>query len=410
MTDLLIIGAGPAGIAAAVTAAEQGASVTVIDDNHAPGGQIWRGEFHGKPWYDRFQKVKLNIISDARVIAVHGNAVVIEQGAAARTIHWNKVILATGARELFLPFPGWTLPGVTGVGGLQALVKSGLVIRNKRVAVAGSGPLLLAAAAYLRAKGADLVMIAEQVPTAALMRFGMELRKHPKKLKQAAALQLQLLGVPYVRDCYVEHATGKGKLETLQFRQGSKTFTEEVDYAAIAYGFTPETELAAAFGCEILAHGVWVDKRQQTSIQNVYCAGESTGIGGVDVALLEGELAGLAACRKPTKHLLPLLAREQHFASLLNQTFSPRPGLKHLCTADTIVCRCEDVTYQVLRQQPDSRTAKLQTRCGMGPCQGRICGPANTFLFGWEQGSVRPPILPARMATLALSMTQETSS
>lgn len=413
MTQILIIGAGPAGIAAAVTAAENGAAVQVIDDNFAPGGQIWRGEYpsHGspqaRPWFERFQQAKLELLTNARVIAVDDKSVSVEQGEKVLRFARKKVILATGARELFLPFPGWTLPGIAGVGGMQALVKSGLETQGKRVVVAGSGPLLLASAAYLRSQGAEIVLIAEQASTAALAKFALELPKHPSKLVQAVKLQAGLFGVPYVRDCYVERATGEGRVEELHFRQGEKRFTKAVDYAAIAYGFTPETELAAAFGCEILAHGVWVDKRQQTSVPDVFCAGEGTGIGGVDVSLLEGQIAGLAACGKSTKHLVTSYAKERDFAAALQRTFAPRRELKILCDPETIVCRCEDVTYSQLSAQRDSRTAKLHTRCGMGPCQGRICGPANQFLFGWEGGTVRPPVLPARMASLALSNSEE---
>ncbi|MGI9072584.1 MAG: NAD(P)/FAD-dependent oxidoreductase [Bryobacteraceae bacterium] len=160
--DILIVGAGPAGMAAAVRAARCGAQVTVLDDNPFPGGQIWRNE-HNHPstaeaseWFRYLEASRVQILAGPRVISADAQRRVLltETGAEAFEIRYDTLILATGARELFLPFPGWTLPNVVGVGGLQAFVKSGLSVARKRIVVAGSGPLLLAAAAYFRKRGA----------------------------------------------------------------------------------------------------------------------------------------------------------------------------------------------------------------------------------------------------------------
>jgi hypothetical protein len=140
-------------------------------------------------------------------------------------------------------------------------------------------------------------------------------------------------------------------------------------------------------------------------VEKIYCAGESTGIGGLDVSLVEGQIAGFAATdnTQQAQNLFAARAKAQRFANLLNQTFALRDELKMLPQADTIVCRCEDVAFARLQRQSSWRNAKLHTRCGMGPCQGRICGGATHFLFGWQVESVRPPAFPCRIDSLMLS-------
>ena len=165
----------------------------------------------------------------------------------------------------------------------------------------------------------------------------------------------------------------------------------------------PNVELAALLGCALRAGCVAVDEFQQTSVTNVYCAGEPTGIGGVEVALVEGQIAGLATLgeHNAARQLFAARAKAQRFADALNRAFALRDELKQLPQADTLVCRCEDVSFARLQQQPGWRAAKLHTRCGMGPCQGRVCGAAVEFLFGWQAESVRPPVFPASIGSLA---------
>jgi NADPH-dependent 2,4-dienoyl-CoA reductase/sulfur reductase-like enzyme len=384
---IVVAGAGPAGIAAALAVRARGGPVTVIDDNRTPGGQIWRGAYE-------FRDGGITLLAQTRIVSGNAErrALLLETPERAFEVEYEKLILATGARELFLPFPGWTLPGIAGVGGLQALAKGGMPLRRKRVAVAGSGPLLLAGAAYFRKAGADVVLIAEQAQMGSVFRFGQELARRPSKLAQAAALQLDLLGVPYRLGCRVER---------LWFRSGSKTFCEEVDLAAIAWGLHPNTELAELLGCSVSA-AVDVDELQLTSRPSIYCAGECTGIGGMEVSSIEGEIAGCAAMgdASAARRLLPARAKAQRFADAVDKAFALRPELRALPQPDTIVCRCEDVTLERLRNIASFREAKLHTRCGMGPCQGRVCGAAAEFLFGWGMESVRPPVLPSRAGTL----------
>jgi NADPH-dependent 2,4-dienoyl-CoA reductase/sulfur reductase-like enzyme len=137
-------------------------------------------------------------------------------------------------------------------------------------------------------------------------------------------------------------------------------------------------------------------------VPHVYAAGEATGIGGLELSLVEGEIAGLAAAGKhqAARNLFGVREKQQRFARILNETFALRAELRDLAAGETIVCRCEDVAFERLREHDSWRAAKLQTRCGMGPCQGRICGAAVEFLFGWRAESVRPPILPVRVESL----------
>src|SRR5262249_50272754 len=162
-----------------------------------PGGQIWRSS-HGETsqaaqWIERLKSVQ--VIAGTRVFSANDGQVQAETTEGICEIQYRKLILATGARERFLPFPGWTLPGVMGAGGLQALVKGGLSIRDKKVVVAGSGPLLLAAAAYLKQQGATVLLVAEQAPLRKLAGFAFQLLRQPAKIGQFIGLQTQLFGV-----------------------------------------------------------------------------------------------------------------------------------------------------------------------------------------------------------------------
>jgi NADPH-dependent 2,4-dienoyl-CoA reductase/sulfur reductase-like enzyme len=316
---------------------------------------------------------------------------------------YQKLVLATGAKERFLPFPGWTLPNVMGAGGLQALVKSGLPIAGKRVVVAGSGPLLLAVAAYLREQGATIPLICEQAPWASLARFGMALLAQPKKICQAWRLRKQLAGVPLAANSWPLFAHGENRLERVAISRHGQSETIACDYLACGFHLVANSELAALLGCRIAEGFVRVDDFQQTSIPGVYCAGEPTGIGGLELALVEGQIAGWAAGGNSDRAQGCFRERGklQKFVKVLERTFALRAELRTLRLPGTIVCRCEDVPYARVAQHRSWRAAKLLTRCGMGTCQGRVCGPAIQFLFNWLPDSVRPPIFPTRLESLA---------
>lgn len=404
--DLLVVGAGPAGLAAAYHAAKNGLRVTLVDDNPAAGGQIWRGEQqkpaspNARTWFEKVRSVDLQFIEGARVFQQPRPGMLLaETRREVRELRYDTLILATGARERFLPFPGWTLPNVMGAGGLQALVKTGLPIEGKRVVVVGTGPLLLAVAAYLRGRGAEVLLIAEQASPARLARFGLGL---VSKTSQTLSLKRQLSGVRYLTNCWPLAAHGEDKLETVTLFRHGKRWQVACDYLACGFHLVPNVELAELLGCAVERGAVRVDEFQQTTVPNVYGAGETTGIGGLELSLVEGEIAGLAVAGQldEARQLFPRRAKQLAFAELLNRTFALRDELKALVQPETIVCRCEDVTFERLRAHTSWRAAKLQTRCGMGPCQGRVCGGAVEFLFGWRAESVRPPVLPVRVESL----------
>jgi NADPH-dependent 2,4-dienoyl-CoA reductase/sulfur reductase-like enzyme len=420
--DVLIIGAGPAGLAAACCAAEAGRRVGVVDDNPTAGGQIWRGE-QGKPtqpaavmWFERLRKAKLEFLPGTRIVGHPTNGVLLaDDDQKLLELKYNKLILATGARERFLPFPGWTLPGVTGAGGLQASVKSGMSIAGRRVVVAGSGPLLLAVAAYLRRAGAIVPLIAEQSPRGRVAKFAAGLLAHPAKLTEAARLKWELRGVKYLTDCWPAAAGGDDDtVKSVTLHRRGRTWQEPCDFLACGFGLVPNIELPMLLGCEIEQGKVRVDDGQRTTVNNVYAVGEVTGIGGLAHALIEGQIAGLAAAgeKDAALHFLLFPRRSaRRFAQKLEHAFRLRDELRQLPAADTIVCRCEDVRFDQLTQHRSWRSAKLHTRCGMGPCQGRVCGAATEFLFGWGMDSVRPPLYPVRVEHLAeATVTPESSS
>jgi len=411
--DVLAVGAGPAGIAAATAAARSGRSAAVLDDNAAAGGQIWReGVNASSQGKERAKERRLaefrasgaRLFAGRRVVDASPGEVTAfaELEGVSERFTWEHLILATGARERFLPFPGWTLPGVFGAGGLQALVKGGFSVAGKRIAVVGSGPLLLAVAAHLREDGGEIVALAEQAPLRRLAGFAARLALHPAKLMQGVRYRAALRGVRYRTGCWPVAAEGADAVTGVRLRDGRRTWTVACDLLACGFHLVPNTELAVLMGCELEGDSVAVDAYQRTSVERVYCVGEPTGIAGVDAALLQGEIAGLAASGEMAKadRLLRRRDRERGFGEGLDRAFALRAELASLCAEDTIVCRCEDVRFGQLRGQTSWTQAKLQTRCGMGPCQGRVCGPAVETMFGWRNASVRPPLFPVPLAAL----------
>jgi len=417
--DVLVVGAGPAGIAAACRAAECGRSVLLADENPACGGQIWRADRSsaGTPvaaaWLARLAASRVEILPGAAAFEADADAGVIrfEHEFETVEVHCRRLVLATGARELFLPFPGWTLPGVVGAGGLQALVKGGFPVALRRVVVAGSGPLLLAVAGVLSQHGADLLGVFEQAPLADLIRFSLRLWAFPKKLLEAAGLAMAARGVPLRAGWWVMAAGGasggvsedNARLKWVKLTDGWRETKVECDLLACGYGLRPNTELAQLIGCRVSAGAVAVDEFQNTSVDGVLAAGEVTGIGGAELSLEEGSVAGYAAADEPDRARAHFAARARYrgFAAALERAFTLRQELKGAVTAETIVCRCEDVTAGRLGEFKSWKEAKLGSRCGMGACQARTCGPAAEFLYGWGAGSVRPPVLPVRVGTLA---------
>ncbi|WP_363800312.1 FAD/NAD(P)-binding oxidoreductase [Lysobacter firmicutimachus] len=422
LIDVLVVGAGPAGLAAARAAASHGAQVALVDLQARAGGQVWRpdvqrgiapGLHRALAELERGVPVQWHLATQA--FASAPGRLLIEQEQGLHELRYRSLVLATGARELLLPFPGWTLPGASGAGALQALVKQGWPIAGRRVLVAGSGPLLLAAAATLRAHGAQVLAICEQAPAASVRGFAARLWRWPAKLAQAAALRARLAGVPYRCGAWVRAAYGERKVSEVEIETARGVERIACDQLAVGYGLVPNLELARQLGCATVPHGrhaaVRVDARQATSVAGVYAAGEACGIGGIDCARVEGAIAGhhAAGFDDAARALYPRRQRARGFATLLPAHFTVRDEVRACATADTLVCRCEDVPLARLQGWADARAAKLATRCGMGSCQGRICGVALAELNAYPVSSdsaagaslMRPPLFPTRLAELA---------
>jgi len=383
--DAIVVGAGPAGIAAVSRLLPGGRSVIWVDNQPRPGGQIWRGT--ALPQVDALrQHPRLSMLPGHAVVAAESpHELLLHDAAGQQTLRVRapQLLLALGARERMLPFPGWTLPGVHGAGGLQALVKGGWPIAGRRVLLAGSGPLLLASAASLCAAGARLLGIYEQAPRGALARFAAGLPLG--KMAQALGLGWRLRGLPYAPGCWPLRALGEDKLEAVLLTDGQR-------------------EWAELLGCVLQDGAIAVNAELQTSLPGVLAAGECTGIGGVDKASLEGAMAAAAMLGQGLKPYARRHAGQLAFARRLASGFALRPELLQLADAKTLICRCEDVSLGALKAWPQWRDAKLQTRCGMGACQGRICGPITQTLLGWPEASggrgTRAPLQPVPLRCL----------
>jgi len=424
-SDVVVVGAGPAGLAAALAAARAGASVAIVDAAPAVGGQIWRarGGVPAPPalaYRSALEAAGVRLSLRTRVAWVlPDRSLLVEGPSGSAVLCWRRLVIATGARERLLPFPGWTLPGVFGAGGLQALVKGGWPIAGRRVVVAGTGPLLLASAATLRAAGARIVALCDESGGAAWARFTPALLAHPAKAWQALGLGAALAGVRLRTGVRVREVLGDGRVERVVLEPvagtGAARSREEAtdcrviecDAVATGWGLSPQTELAHALGCAMVSHdgtaAIRVDAGQRTTVADVFAAGECTGVAGARAAVLAGEIAGRAAGAPMSE--VPAgtrraLARERRFARALEASFPAPVAWRDRVTDDTLVCRCEDVRWGAIRVHPDLRAAKLATRCGMGHCQGRLCHDALVAMTGASRLPPRPPLAPIDLGAL----------
>ena len=296
-----------------------------------------------------------------------------EHEGRAFEVTGRAVILATGARERFLPFPGWTLPNVVGIGGAQALLKAGTSFAGKRVVIAGSGPLLLPVAASLSKSGAKVALVAEQAAANSVRRFALGLVATPGDTdasRVAPKRVLRLRGTRRARGSRRRAVTHRSVKSRSPMVQRNRVIA--CDYLCVAFGLVPNAELARLLGCEVEHGQVSVDATQATTVADVYCAGEPTGIGGVDLSIVEGQIAGLAAAEQTVA--VGLVSRAAASPSrgvgqwtrrsrcVRNFERSPQP--------DTIVCRCEDVRLRELNPRWTVATGKALHARGNGSMSG----------------------------------------
>ncbi|WP_107658710.1 FAD-dependent oxidoreductase [Nocardia suismassiliense] len=420
---VVVIGGGPAGTAAAESALRHGATVTLIDSNEALGGQynrripaaygIRQPLDIGHGYAAAARRARL-LIEHPRceylpLAAVYQIERHLEGGCPAvrlligaegdrrvhRVVRGDALVLATGAYDRVCPFPGWDLPGVYTAGAAQTLAKTQRLLVGRSVLVSGTGPFLLPVAQSLAENGAEVRAVLEANPGRTILRHW---AARPWQLRHSTGKALELF--EYMA-CGVRHriplrtaqavvaVAGDGRVEEATVARldanwtpipGSRR-TVAVDAVAFSHGFTPQHELAVAAGARLTENGfVYVDDTQQTSTECVWAAGEITGIGGSQVAAVEGTVAGLAAAGGTADRAL--LARHRtagQFVTRLAAAHPIRPGVLTWTRPDTVICRCEGTTCGELTTAWSSaagvgyRTAKLATRAGLGPCQGRMC-------------------------------------
>ncbi|MGW2159374.1 FAD/NAD(P)-dependent oxidoreductase [Nonomuraea sp. NPDC001699] len=430
--DVAVVGAGPAGLAAAVEAAEAGLGVALVDAAGQPGGQFWRhyderharpgdaAGHHGWPVFTRLRDRLRALTAAGRVRYLPGHQVwlatrdgegtftlrttptVPEEGAAGTTVTARALILCPGGYDRQLPVPGWDLPGVMAAGGVQALLKGQRTLAGRRAVVAGTGPFLLPVATGLAAAGARVAAVAEANATLGWLRDLRGAASVPAKGLEALqyAALLARHRVPYRTRTVVTEILGEDRVEAVRLsgvgsdgRPAGPVSEVPVDLVALGWGFTPSLELPLMLGADTRKDVdgslvVIVDAFQRTGVPGLYVAGEATGVGGAVLARQEGRLSALVLARTLGRRADPALmgrlrrsiARGRRFAAAMHRTYPVPRAWTTWLRDGTLVCRCEEVSYGDLRRAHDDlgaddpRTLKMLARPGMGWCQGRVCG------------------------------------
>ncbi|MGL4813422.1 MAG: FAD-dependent oxidoreductase [Beijerinckiaceae bacterium] len=448
--DIIVVGAGPGGMAAATLAAGAGLSTLVIDENPVPGGQVYRaattsplknGPILGKEFgqgavlAEALATSGAEVLQGATVWSLDRDLVVgVSHGGKSRLLKAGRVILATGAQERPFPIPGWTLPGVMTVGAAQTVLKSSGMIPTGRIALAGQGPLLWLLAAQILRAGGSIEAILDTSTRANLLSA---LPHLPAFLTSPYALK----GLGLIREVRSKvrvfsgvsklRAEGDGALANVTFEAGGQSHKLALDGLFLHHGVVPNVNLAmaadvkhrwnelqACFHPELGADG-------STSVPGIFIAGDGGGISGAEAAAESGRLAAIAAVQSLRPDLagtLPArgpieaaLARAVRGRAFLDTYFKPQEEFRIPADDDTVVCRCEEVTAGQIRQSVAAGATgpnqmKAYRRSGMGPCQGRLCGLTVTELMASERGKspqeigyyrLRAPVKPVSLAEIA---------
>jgi NADPH-dependent 2,4-dienoyl-CoA reductase/sulfur reductase-like enzyme len=457
----MIIGSGPAGLAAAMEAVKAGASVTLLDENPQPGGQIFRQFNAGfsvtDPQalgheYQRGQKLlaefapvskRIEYLNEALVWGIFKDGeVAYQQREDSRSLRYRKLILSVGAYDRPVPFPGWTLPGVFTAGGAQRMVKIQRVLPGENILLVGTGPLQLALANQITDAGGKVAAIVEAGRVENWLGLAISAWGQWQLIADAwhYLKGIRKAGISLYRGHIIKEARGDGQVEEAVIAEADSQWrpkpgtqrTLSVDTVCVGYGFVPSVELTQLAQCDHLHDpmlGGWIpvrDEHMETSVPSIYAAGDCSGIGGSLAAIDQGRIAGLAAAQSlgylsaktaqermefPRKRLAGL----QRLRRVLDWISMPRPGLYELAQDDTIVCRCEEITLGEIKEAlaegaTDMNEVKRMTRMGMGNCQGRMCGPGMQEIIAREKDmsaadlgylNPRPPVKPVPLTVLA---------
>jgi NADPH-dependent 2,4-dienoyl-CoA reductase/sulfur reductase-like enzyme len=451
-SDFLVIGAGPAGMAAAATAARLGVSTLLIDEQAAPGGQIYRGIEErsdnasgvAKPDWDRgaalakeFRDSGVDYRPGIQVWQLDKDGkVYVTDGTKASCISARRVLIANGAMERPVPIPGWTLPGVMTVGAAQILYKTSKRVPQAGTWIAGSGPLLWLFAAQVIDAGGRIEGILDTTPRsnfAHALRFAGGALRNRSYLDRGMALQRQVrnAGVPVIKDVAALEAKGVEQLVAVRYRAGRHWQEQPASTLLLHHGVVPNAHATLSLDAAHRWDGVQrcfaptTDTWGNISVEGYAAAGDCAGIAGAEASALQGRLAALESARvlgviseeQRDLQAAPLrsqLAQHMPIRPFLDRLFAPRASL-FVPADDVLVCRCESVTARQIRDAVSlgcvgPNQMKTFTRCGMGACQGRMCGlPAAEIIArarGVDTGgvgvfNVRPPLKPLSLAELA---------
>jgi len=448
MTRIVIVGAGPAGINAAETLLAHGRQPILLDEGRQAGGQGYRKPSPGlrldmnalmgseaskyQALHERFESLRgqIDYRPGTLVWGIDGKTLHLQQDGRATTLDYDALVIATGAMDRIAPMPGWTLPGVFGLGGAQVALKDQGCFIGRRVAFLGSSPLLALAARQYRALGAEVVVIADTTPFVRKLAALPTLLNSPRTLLRGLAYLggAMRAGVPVLHGVTPLAVAGDGHVESLLIRDAKgRERRFACDAVALGYGLKPETQLAELAGATLAydeTFRLWLPQADADGRagDGLYLAGDGMTIGGADAAEASGALAahalladvGIPSDAAAVTALRRRASRLSAFQRGLAQAFAWPVAQIRALPDDVTLCRCEKVSLGEIRQAmaqelgpAEVNRVKAMTRCGMGRCQGRICGPALQEIVagvgniaGAEAGRLRmqAPIKPVALA------------